>query len=153
MTEENCPICNNGNAKSDRLSFGSDRYRVICDYCGEFIIDSTLKTSVSRNFEQFGERFYFSGILRNRFNEGIETEIHSNNIDKLTDSSFIPENPIQTIDHLLKIISKEAQRPSEKNYFDRRIDFPLRFAKSPDEFEFYLDHEVNQGLVVPPQNI
>ncbi len=152
MTEENCPICNRSNAKTDRLSDGSDRYKVKCDYCGEFIIDGTLKTRVSRNFEQYGERFYFSGILRNRFDEGIITEIHSNNIEMLPDSTFIPDNPIQTIDHLLKIISKKARRPSEKIYFDRRTDFPLLFAKSPDEFEFYLDNAVNHGFVVPPQN-
>jgi len=152
MSEEKCPICNQDKAKTDRLSDGSDRYKVICDYCGEFVISGTLKTTASRNFDQFGERFYYSGILRNRFKEGIETEIHRNNIKKLPDSTSIPDNPIQTIDHLLKIISKEAKRPSEKIYFDRKTDFPLLFAKSQYEFEFYLNNAVQQGLVVPPQD-
>jgi hypothetical protein len=152
MAEEKCPICDHDKAEMYRLSDSSDRRKVKCDYCGEFIISRTLQLTASRNFDQFGERFYYSGILRNRFEEGIKTEIHKNNIKKLPDSVFIPENPIQTIDHLLKVISKEAKRPSEKIYFDRRTDFPLLFAKNQDEFEFYLNNAVQQGLVVPPQH-
>lgn len=152
MSEEKCPICDNQNSRIQQFRDGSNKYHVECNYCGKFVITGTLKVMAERAFEQFGERYLYSSILRNRFEEGTITELDSNSIKKLPNSIFIPQNPIERIDYLLKIMSNKTSRPGDRFKIDGKTAYPLLFAKDRSEFEYYLDNAIALGYIESPRN-
>lgn len=148
---DKCPVCLQKKFEAKDSGSGKDTYHVKCAYCGEYEISRTLSILIVNSFEEYGSRHLCSSIVRNRTNSGLKTKIHTANIKELQESSFTPENPNESIDHLINIIGRYTKRPGREYRIDLGIDYPLFYASDYNEAKFYFDSAINLGFVEPPR--
>lgn len=139
-----CPICKS-EAKINEMPKGKDMNEVNCPKCGEFTISGTLTTCIKR----YGNHI-ISGILRNRYENGEEIDLHTGNIEQLIQSTHIPDDPFDKIDLLIKHIINTTDSIVKPMNIDINNDFPLLFLENKREYQYYLQKAKELGYIELP---
>ena len=134
-----CPICL-GPATIKAIDPGLRE--VSCKICKTYPIEVAAMGS---NLVPDEKRHILSGIVRNRFEQGIPIRtITTENVKDIFDSMAVPSDPLETIDWLLKYLFRKASKADEYVPLNRANDYPILFAKDTNEFVYYLQkaHEL-----------
>lgn len=122
---------------------------VPCPKCPEFGISESILSSLSRNGSD--KMHLYAGALREN-NIKTEHPYRIENLDVLLDSVRVPTTPLEKIDKF--ILSFEYLT----TFFGEQIrvnetDFPLAFAKGPDEFFRLLEGAIKLQYINAPQSL
>lgn len=119
-----------------------DEYFVKCGRCGEYTISRSLSNNLG--VKGYENKYLVSGVIRNRFEEGYESNLHNGNIDKYYEAANPPKDPLEAIDRLLLYVLKKSDSAQKPVKIRARFDYPLLFAKHKKEFQYYLSkmHEL-----------
>jgi nucleoside 2-deoxyribosyltransferase len=117
-----------------------------CKRCGSFIISDILEESLKKE----KPNLLLSAWLRDFNENGIKPPLLiEENIDEI--NTILPKyNPSEKQLRLLRNIEKRTQYPGYEVLLDRNNDYPLAWASSEAEFEFYLKSLVERGLIDIP---
>jgi nucleoside 2-deoxyribosyltransferase len=134
---DQCPIC-----KSEVPAYSWNQAepgaRIKCDLCGEYRLSERLAqeiyTASLRNLF-FKDSYIYSGAIRENFEQGIILWVED--FRQLTDTVVVPKNPLESIDKVLLYILRKADSADEGVEL-KQSDRSLAYAKTPDEFSFFL---------------
>ena len=130
----NCPICLN---PADVQTPARDKsFEITCELCGEYQIS---RTAANMNLGEYGPRHILSGAVRNRFEKDEKLDLSSTTVKTLADSVAIPEDPFESIDLLLQHLLRKSREAGSTVILSQKTDYPLLYASSPEEFQFYID--------------
>ncbi len=127
----NCPICTYDKVV---ISQKNHTFNIQCPKCGHYKI---TEEAARMSFDPYGPRYLLSAIVRNRFEQGDKIYLTTDKLKTLKDSMAKPD-VLGTIDLLLEHIIRKTSFPGECRNFDLTIDYPLLFAKSKQEFGYYI---------------
>lgn len=104
-----------------------------CDLCGEYRISERLAQDIYEYC--LGSTHILSAAIREHSEQGIVLWIED--LNDLKDSVSIPKSPLESIDRILLHILKKSNSSNEWLHLNQ-IDYPIAYAKSPDEFTYFL---------------
>ena len=107
---------------------------VDCEICGKYKLFYTVVDQVRRmDFKENG--FILSGYIRNATVNGKVIKIRKNDLERIIETTLLPEDALDKMDLLLTYI---ARRAKSLHLADVEIevnhDFPLVYCKEPNEF-------------------
>jgi hypothetical protein len=141
-----CPVCLKP-ATIEPIKAGVRK--VSCERCGEYRVNAELERGVDLDNEK---RYILSGIVRNRFEQGVPTHITTENVQALLDSMAVPSDPIETIDWLLNYLQRKASKASEYVPINPATGYPILFAKDTSELQYYLQKAEELKYIEPEGN-
>lgn len=141
-TEKNCPICKLD--KQDvRASDYGERLSLECARCGKFTITRTAASMAER--KNLGQKL--TAWIRERTESGAEVpEINSNTLDEV--ELALPNYKVtekQLI--LLRAFEKQTRFPGQSLEVISRLDYPLAWAGSEEEFIYLLRSLIERNLI------
>ena len=141
-TEKNCPICKLD--KQDvRVSDYGERLSLECARCGKFTITRTAAAMAER--KNLGQKL--TAWIRERTESGAEVpEINSNTLDEV--ELALPNYKVtekQLI--LLRAFEKQTRFPGQSLEVISRLDYPLAWAGSEEEFIYLLRSLIERNLI------
>jgi hypothetical protein len=141
-TEKNCPICKLD--KQDvRVSDYGERLSLECARCGKFTITRTAASMAER--KNLGQKL--TAWIRERTESGAEVpEINSNTLDEV--ELALPNYKVtekQLI--LLRAFEKQTRFPGQSLEVISRLDYPLAWAGSEEEFIYLLRSLIERNLI------
>lgn len=151
--DNKCPLCLKpaqfapGRLMTPEATTG---YIVSCERCGEYLISMVAVTA--SDLVPNEKRHILSGIVRNRFEQGVPTHITTENVQAILDSMAVPSDPFEAIDLLLKYLLRKAGRAGDLVSVNLLTDYPVLFAKDPDEFDFYVKKAQELKFIKRSQN-
>lgn len=127
-----------------RVTTGDDVYEVNCWHCGEYEVTRTAKLTFLA-----GEKpnYLLSALVRNSFEMGHRLSLSSKNIKTLLDTTRVPTDPFEIIDHLIQYIFSKSGRAANFVRFDANTDFPILFTETPKECLYYLQKAHDLGFI------
>ena len=152
--DNKCPICLKSAQLAPRRLItpeAATSYAVSCERCGEYHISMVAATA--RDLVPDEKRHILSGIVRNRFEQGETVLITTENVQAILDSMSVPSNPIEAIDLLLKHLLRKAGKTGEYVQLDIHTDYPILFAETPKEFNFYVQKAHALRYIESPEGI
>ncbi len=140
-----CPVCeqNIDEGKSNNAAGSS---RINCPVCGYFIITGNSEWFLKTSLEKLKvTNKILSGILRNRFERGIENILTINNLEEIVNSEVIPKDPLDKIEHIFIALYNGI---NEEGNIKFNISNNLNMVYCNNEaFKKYFDILVGQELV------
>lgn len=143
----NCVFCNS--LLPETPIRPSDAVFVPCSTCGHFEISESILSSLSRNGSD--KMHLYAGALRENY---IKTDqaYRIDNLDALLNSVRIPRTPLEKIEKYIQSFEYLT------TFFGEQIrvnetDFPLAFAKGPDEFFRLLEGAIKLQYINAPQSL
>ena len=148
-----CPICDKpfDSSSPDGLAWGSgskeDEAYVKCKICGTYRImeravgqaqESGLKLDPAR-------ASLLSGAIREQYEEGIEPVVRD--LDQLEAQVSVKDDPLKSIDKIVWYVYNKAGSAADFVRLDKEVDFPIGYARGPEEFGFFLDKAVELGFL------
>lgn len=132
---ESCPLCKKGLKYKQEAN--SNIFHVECKICGEYKITLEELLNLKSSFEF--EKYIISGVTRQSSEEGgCISIIDEKSIQQIIDSAQIPESPIEKMDSILLYIEKKASYEGDYVKINPYNDYPIAFAKNPDEMNHFL---------------
>lgn len=149
-----CPVCELEEAHVEPRPDGADAETVKCPRCGEFELSRTLCTELElktdeKVAEKYAPRWVLSAAIRNKWEQGQKLELLTNTVEELLDVAAIPEDPFESINLLLSHIRSKAETPGKPVELHQTYDYPLVYARSPEEFQYYINKARELGLIEP----
>ena len=149
MTTNNCPICLSREAT---ISYGQggvdvDAFAVDCPLCGRFQLSRTLAATDVEH--AYGPRWILSAAIRNRYEKEEDVTLLTNTVETLLKLARLPTDPFESINLLLRHTHRMAEGPGKAVEFNVNTDFPLVYARDPEEFAFYITKARELGLIEP----
>lgn len=120
-----------------------------CHVCGEF--GMTFELIVDR--EMRGQPHpYLSAATRKAHESGGQLLLNTKNWQELEESQRSIRYS-EKLHHLLRFIADKSRSPGHEWKTKPPFDYPLIAAEDSSEFEAYLDHLVQQGMLKPCRDI
>lgn len=143
-----CPICKIDSDKFSAQTIG-DRYTCECSRCGRFEISDTASFIASR--QEIDPRI--SAWIRERNEFGGEfPKIGSRTLDEITETLptyKVTEKQLK----LLRALERQTKHPGAKVLIIPETDFPLAWATSEDEFNYYIECLLQRGLITSAEDL
>ena len=141
-TEKICPICKLDKQDVRVWDYG-ERLSLECARCGKFTITRTAASMAGR--KNLGQKL--TAWIRERTESDAEVpEINSNTLDEV--EAALPNYKVtekQLI--LLRAFEKRTRFPGQLLDIISRLDYPLAWAGSEEEFEYLLRSLIGQNLI------
>lgn len=129
----NCPVCQSQNIQLSEMPSGRDVIDVNCSLCGDYTITGT---AAAINLDNIAPRWQISAAIRNRYENGERTELDSENIITLVESTYFPKEPLEYIDQLLLYVYKKTSQIGQSVELREHSDFPAIKAINIDQFTY-----------------
>lgn len=141
---ETCPICG---LEVEHIGGDFDRLMALlhCPACGTYAISDTATVAL-RGDEYDAERHLLSGVVRGSSDEENIPEITSDRIPALISAARPPSDPVEAIDQILMHVLASIEGANEHVEL-HDTDYPLVFARGPDEFSYLCERAVEQGYL------
>lgn len=133
--EFNCPFCDKGAEYGNHP--GTESMLLTCPRCGRYDITTSALSVYASSLPL--PRYHVSGVLRYLSEAGIHSSIHSANLNEILQSVAIPPTPLEGVDLLLAFVERHMDNLVRGATIDKDNDYPVVFAKSPQEFQYYID--------------
>ncbi len=130
---QRCPFC--GTSTAFKYIFDQDLYIVQCAICGGYRIKDDIAKYAWSNANS-GKNHIYSGAIREFSEKGRKVLIED--LEELEDSVVIPEGPLDSIDRILLYLHGKMNASDSFVQIHPEHDYPIAFAKNPDEFLFLL---------------
>lgn len=102
---------------------------------------------------EYAPRWVLSAAIRNQYEQGESLELLTNTVETLLEVARQPDDPFESINLLLRHIQSEVSSPAEAVSFHLQYDYPLIYARDPEEFEYYITKARELNLIEPgPDN-
>ena len=141
-----CPICGNSVPK---YFWNPGPARIECDVCGTYRISEYVLQRLGelRFFpDQAPEQTYaWSGAIREHYEAGAELTIRE--LEQLDSLVSVENDPLESIDRLLLYIYRNAESAATHMKLDKETDYPVAYAKGPEEFEFFVNQARKLGYI------
>lgn len=141
-TEKNCPICKLD--KQDvRVSDYGERLSLECPHCGKFTITRTAAAMAER--KSLSQKL--TAWIRERTESGAEVpEINSNTLREV--ELALPDYRVTEKQLLLlRAFEKKSSFPGQSVEVVSRLDYPLAWASSEEEFKYLLRSLIERNLI------
>lgn len=144
----NCVFCNS--LLPETPDRPPDAVFVPCSTCGHFEISESVLSSLSKDGSD--KMHLYAGALRENY---IKTNqaYRIDSLDALLNSVRIPRTPLEKIDKYIQYFEYLTTFFGEQIDCDVRTDFPLAFAKGPDEFFRLLEGAFKLQYINAPQSL
>lgn len=141
-TEKNCPICKLDN-QDVKISDYGERLSLECPRCGKFTITGTAASMAER--KNLGQKL--TAWIRERTESGAEVpEINLNKLDEI--ELALPNYKVsEKLLILLRAFEKRSSFPGQPLEVISRIDYPLAWAGSEEEFRYLLRSLIERKLI------
>jgi len=124
-----------------------DSYDVECPVCGKYRIN---RTSASSNLKDKYKMHLLSGALRFHSELGKMIEIDTSNINDIITSVPRPNNPIESIDSVIRFILRKMKYAGDSVSINPITDYSICFAHNSEEFIYILDIMNELGYIENP---
>ncbi len=143
LIKEKCPICKLEEGIAVTQQHGYDRAEINCPRCKHFIITGTAE-SLAKS-QQLNSKL--SAWIRNRNEIHAEIpEIDSNSLKDI--ESGLPDySPREKQIILLQNIERRTDYPGKEVELNPKYDFPLAWASSEEEFNYYITSLEDRGFL------
>jgi nucleoside 2-deoxyribosyltransferase len=99
-----------------------------------------------------GKKYIYSGAIRELNGKGILVRL--DDLDVLEHSVVVPEGPLDQIDRILLYLHRRMEAADSFAEMDSKYDYPIAYAKNPDEFAFLREQARKLGfLETHPNNL
>lgn len=142
---DNCPVCK----KFGKVNKQTDSWYIVdCPCCGKFHITEEAYEDLPSLLGDESNYHLLRCILRNRFEDDQKIYVDREYLTNFMKTFPIPRGVIETMYLFIQHLSVKAVDGKDKfiPIYSRR-DFPLIFAKSYDEFKFYIEKMIKMGLI------
>lgn len=95
----------------------------------------------------YAPRWVLSAAIRNRWIHSGKVELDTQTIDDLVETASRPQDPLESINLLLRHVRRLASSPGESVEFDLERDAPLVYARDQQEMNYYLMKASGMGLI------
>ncbi|MBA4313319.1 MAG: hypothetical protein C0417_11895 [Chlorobiaceae bacterium] len=141
-----CIFCSLEVSRDERIG-DKQMYAISCYVCGDYRVSGTARASI---FSKLNDRqLILSGFLRERKYLGLEPiEFYSNNLEEIFSNINPPKTLSEKLDKLITYLGYQSEK-SENNLvsINPDIDYPLSYAKNPNDFRFHQQHLHEQSLI------
>jgi len=148
MARSVCPFCQKAPISQQELRGPSGGIRAasltVCRRCGKFEI--TDEAAVNARTLNDGQRSLLSGLTRNATERGDVMTLDTESLDKLVDTTPVPQ-PLEQVDLVLEYLAARGVRRVGLGY---ELDYPIAFAHGMSDFIRILSMMVDDGLIHPP---
>ena len=126
---------------------GAPRYATVitCPVCGEFEISGLADAALKNATEDF--RWRLSWATRHASETGAPLVLHSSDLQRTTESVAEPRGPLAKADLLVLLLGSRADALGERSAFNQKTDWPLIYARGPNEAVRLLAELKRRGLV------
>ena len=143
--EGKCLICGRDGQMRD-VHFETEVRTYACVACGQYHITERAEEDWGTRPGFGSQRFKLSGITRRNSDAGQPITLTSDNIARLLEGASVPKSPFEALDRLLLWLHGKVER------FDHSLnvqdtDYPVIFARNPNEFRSFLTELHIQELV------
>ncbi len=141
--QDTCPVCKSPDAQFKPPGGGSDGLLVQCPICGQFQLSRTLRGKLTalndaEVAEEYAPRWVLSAAIRNQYEQGERLKLLTNTVETLLQVARRPDDPFESINLLLRRIQNEVSSPAQAVMFEQEHDYPLIYARGPEEFQYYI---------------
>lgn len=150
---DHCPVCLNEDANLRPDPTGADAFYTSCARCGEFYISRTLGRQLGQLLKDdevahnYAPRWVISAAIRNRWIRSGEVELDTRTVETLLETARQPQDPLESINLLLRHLRRMASSPGESVELDHERDAPLVYARDQQEMNYYLMKASGMGLI------
>lgn len=121
-------------------------HRVECAVCGKYRI--TREASEDSHFDRLSGRYILSGLIRQATEEHRDFPLLTgDNVLGMMSESHLPPRRLAQLDLLLEHVEKRAETFGAQAKFNPNHDYPLAFAKDPEELDGMLRALRDQGWI------
>lgn len=143
--EQICPVC------KQMAQVGSERssaLKVECPACGQFSLPRQYK-----NHDWQGKGYLLSAILRRASDDGTPMQLEGSiDIDALLRGVSLPDGPLEQMDWILLYAWDKTEYAGQPVQFDVKKDYPLFFARKPEELGYLLCCIRKRGWFEPAED-
>jgi nucleoside 2-deoxyribosyltransferase len=136
------PVCFICEKRCEANSVGGE-FDVVCSLCGKYRI-SRIAFNKPKYFN--GDRHFMMCAIRKMSAEGKHISFHEGLENELRSLVFPPQNPIESIDLILKFVAGNTG-PGRVVDIDLSKDFPLFFAVDACELDFHVKNAKELGYL------
>ena len=141
-----CPLCKDSQGVSVKVAFSTDVRTYSCARCGRFdVTEEGLDYLAEPEFR--ASAHLLSGLTRAASDRGVPLTIMQKNLDQLLQAANRPRDIADGSNRLLQWIGARSGTFGEAIEVQPFRDYPILFARNGEEFEFFLDHLVDRGLL------
>jgi hypothetical protein len=140
-----CYLCLNTDAIEQKANV--DAYDISCPICGNYRI---IGSAVGADLRVEGKRYLVSAAVRQRSDQGERILISENSVKRILESISVPSNPFESIDLLLWHFFRKSEQVGGVVPLDIKTDYPIVFAKTPEEFRYYIKKAANELNYIEP---
>ena len=128
---DSCFVC--GHSAGVQFLSSQELFNVMCPRCGGYYIDRDVIDD--KVLDKQRNCYILSGSIRYRQETGQERPVlkHENLAHYLSESQ-LPATFLQRLDLILLYLAKRSQRFGDYVELDRVTDYPVGYARDPDEF-------------------
>ncbi|MBI3920883.1 MAG: hypothetical protein HY318_05635 [Armatimonadetes bacterium] len=145
MNNEPCPICDRA---VEAVSYIGDRdsYRMGCAACGTYVISMEARDDLPGTLTK-EQKYVLSGVVRDASEQGNELTVLNSNVQQILDSATIPHDPLEAMDRVLMHVQRHASTAATQVIITSSADYPLAFARGPEEFHCLLQNCFELGYL------
>jgi len=143
---DSCPICN---SKLEDIRRDSDRgiFYIKCGVCGEYSVTDEAAELLIQDPVHRDRKYVLSGVVREETEHGNFIKLTTKNINDVLASASVPEGPLEAMDRILLNMQGHATTFSSPIEVKADRDYPVAYAKNPDEFYYHLNNLEKRGYI------